>query len=140
MAEPTQDPTDAQAPAEAENAADASAPQGGAPSGEGVEVQSAQMPDVAPSQARGPAGGAIDVLLGTKMTVTARLGEVEMNIRDVLQLGPGSVLKLDKEAGQPIELYLRGIPFATGDLVVVGHKLAVRVKEILAAPDQSAEG
>ncbi len=65
------------------------------------------------------------------MTVTACLGEVDIPVRDLLQLGAGSVLKLDRLVGQPIDLYLRGIKFATASLVVVGEQLGVKIKEIL---------
>ncbi len=62
----------------------------------------------------------------------ARLGEAEIQIRELLQMGPGSVLKLDRQTGEPVDLYMRGTRFATGYLVVVGEQLGVRVKEILA--------
>jgi len=46
-------------------------------------------------------------------------------------MGPGSVLELDKKVGEPIDLYLRGIRFASGSLVVVGDQLGVKIREIL---------
>ena len=52
--------------------------------------------------------------------------------RELLEMGPGSVLKLDRQVGEPIDLFLRGVRFATGHLVVVGDHLGVRIKEILA--------
>lgn len=68
------------------------------------------------------------------MPVLAQLGQVEIAVRDLLQMGPGSVIQLDKKAGEPVDLYLRGVQFATGTLVVVGDQLGVRIKEILSAP------
>jgi len=97
---------------------------------QGAEVSDAELSEVPQQTATGPAGQ-IDILLETSMSVSACLGEVEMSVRDLLQVAPGSVLKLNKQVGQPVDLLLRGIPFATGSLVVVGDQLGVRVREIL---------
>lgn len=97
----------------------------------GVDVMPAQFPPAADRPAKGAPAGQIDILLDTSMSVTACMGQVEVLVRDLLQLSPGSVLTLDRQVGQPVDLYLRGIKFATADLVVVGQQLGVRIKEIL---------
>ncbi len=86
----------------------------------------------------GAAGGQIDILLDTPMPVTVRLGAAEMPIGQLLQLSPGSVVTIDRKVGQPVELLLRGIPFATGQLVVVGEQMAVRIQEMI-RPDAVEE-
>jgi flagellar motor switch protein FliN/FliY len=96
-----------------------------------VEVRQVELPEAADSPARGGAGQ-IDILLEATVPVTARLGQVEVQLKRLLQLGPGSVLQLDKQVGEPVELFLRGSRFATGQLVVVGDRLGVRIKEVLA--------
>jgi len=63
--------------------------------------------------------------------VTVTVGETEMPVRELLQLGPGSVIKLDKSIDAPADLYLRDVKFATGDVVVVDGWFAVRIKQIL---------
>ncbi|MCE5279971.1 MAG: FliM/FliN family flagellar motor switch protein [Planctomycetaceae bacterium] len=98
-----------------------------------VAVQEAQLPETAEAAVSAPAGQ-IEILLDALMTVTAMVGQAELPVRDLLQLGPGSVLKLDRRKGQPIDLYLRGVKFATGQLVVVGENLGVRINQILAPP------
>jgi flagellar motor switch protein FliN/FliY len=103
-----------------------------------VEVQNAELPEVEDSPPVGP-GGQVDILLDTALTVSASLGETEIEVRDLLQLGAGSVLKLDRRVGEPVDLVLRGIKFAKGVLVVVGDRLGVRIKEIL-PPAERAEG
>jgi len=70
--------------------------------------------------------------------VTVCLGQARPTVRELLEMGPGSVLKLDRQVGEPIDLFLRGVCFATGHLVVVDDYLAVRIKEILAT-DQDTE-
>jgi len=105
-----------------------------------VEVQEATLPEAADTGAKS-GGGQIDVLLDTKVPVTVRLGQVELQVRDLLQLGSGSVLQLDKQVGEPADLFLRGVRFATGTLVVVEDRLGVRINEILSpAGDGEAEG
>ena len=95
-----------------------------------VEVREAELPQTG-AGAASPAGGQIDMLLDTTLSVEVQLGQVQTPARELLSLGPGSVLRLDKEAGEPVELLLRGVRFATGQLVVVGDRLGVRIKEII---------
>ena len=96
-----------------------------------VAVADAQLPEAVDSGDRS-GGGQIDILMDATMSISARLGEAEISVRELLQVGPGAVLKLDRQVGEPIDLFLRGIKFATGHLVVVGEQLGVRIKEILA--------
>ena len=98
-----------------------------------TEVGEAQLPEASDSGQKSGAGQ-IDILLDTTMAVSVCLGEAQVQIRNLLQYGPGSVLQLDRKVGEPVDLYLRGIRFATGSLVVVGEQLGARVKEILATP------
>ncbi len=95
----------------------------------GVDVQTAELPEASES-AVVPAGK-IDLILETVMPILVTLGQAEMSVRDMLALGTGSVLKLDKQVGQPMDILLRGNKFAEGDLVIVGDQLGVRIKEII---------
>ncbi len=97
-----------------------------------VDVQDAELPTAKDEMVAGQSGQ-LDILMDTTIPISAQLGQVEMEVRDVLQVGPGSVLRLDKQAGQPVDLFLRGVKFATGDLVVIGEQLGVRVREVIAA-------
>jgi len=97
-----------------------------------VEVGEAQLPAAAPGRVNAP-GGQLDILLDTTVEIAVRLGQTKMPARELIQLGPGSVVALDRAAGEPVDLLLRGIRFATGRLVVVGDRLGVRVEEVLPA-------
>ncbi len=97
-----------------------------------VDVQEAALPE-AEAAVVPTGGGQIEVLLDTPLSIEVRLGQVEARARDLLRLGAGSVLQLDKQVGEPLELYLRGHRFATGQLVVVGERLGVRINEIVPA-------
>ncbi|MHC4294567.1 MAG: FliM/FliN family flagellar motor switch protein [Planctomycetota bacterium] len=109
------------------------------PDTQSVEVSDAELPEATDSGARTD-GGQIDILLDAVMQITVQLGDARIEVRELLQLGPGSVVKLDKKAGEPVELYLRGIRFAIAKLVVVGDQLGVRIEEILPAVSEAATG
>jgi flagellar motor switch protein FliN/FliY len=73
----------------------------------------------------------LEILLDVNMPLTINMGQTTMPFRKLLQLGPGSVIQLDKAIGQPADLYIQDIKFATADIVVVDDCFAVRIKEIL---------
>ncbi len=73
----------------------------------------------------------LDILLDISMPLTVNLGKTIMPFRKLLQLGPGSVVQLDKPIGQPADLFIQDIKFATGDIVVVDDCFAVRIRDIL---------
>ena len=98
--------------------------------GDSVEVQDVDLPEAADQPAGGP-GGQIGMLLDAAMPLSVRLGRVSLQVRELLQLGPGSVLKLDKQVGEPAEIFLRDALFASGHLVVVGDRLGIRIKDVL---------
>jgi flagellar motor switch protein FliN/FliY len=85
------------------------------------------------------AGGSIDILLDVNMSVTVALGQAQIPVRRLLQLGPGSVLALDKPIDAPADLYVADTKFATGTVVVVDDKFAVKIKQILGLGDTAAE-
>ena len=103
-----------------------------------VEVEQAELPEVGDRPSSG-ASGQVDILLDTAMPLSVRLGQVNMQIRQLLKMGPGSVLKLDKQAGEPVDVLLRGIKFATGQLVVAEGRLGVRIDEIFSQENQGDE-
>lgn len=84
-------------------------------------------------------GGSIDILLDMSVPVTVTIGQTDVTVRRLLQLGPGAVLKLDKPVDAPVDLYLKEAKFATGDVVVVNDRFAVRIKQILAAGSSGAQ-
>lgn len=71
-----------------------------------------------------------------RLTVTADLGQCTMLVRDVLDLARGSIIQLDKLAGEMTDLYVNGLSFAKGEVVVIGDNVHVRVGEILGAEEK----
>ena len=102
------------------------------------QAQSVEFAEAAATEAAG-AGGNIDILLDMNVPITVTIGETDIPVRRLLQLGPGSVLKLDKSIDEPADLYLRDTKFATGNIVVVDGHFAVKIKQILGLGDSAAE-
>lgn len=65
-----------------------------------------------------------------EMPVSIELGRTHMSVEEVLALGRGSVVELDRLVGQPVEVYVSDKPFATGEVVVMGEKFGVRIIQI----------
>lgn len=99
-------------------------------SDDSVDVQEAQLPEV-DDQSVTEGSGQIDILLETLMPIQVQLGQTDLCVRELLQLSAGSILKLDKRVGEPVDVFLRGVRFATGQLVVVEDHLGVRLDKIL---------
>ncbi|MBL7139329.1 MAG: FliM/FliN family flagellar motor switch protein [Planctomycetes bacterium] len=103
-----------------------------------VDVQEAPLPETAYRQ-NDQGAGKMDLLLDTTVEVSATLGSVQMPIGELLRMGTGSVILLDREVGDPVDVLLGGIPFAKGHLVVVENHLAVRLTEVKAVEQNGAD-
>ena len=73
----------------------------------------------------------IDLLAGLEMNVSVELGRTDMTVADVLALGPGSVVELDRLAGEPVDILVNDRLIARGEVVVVDENFGVRVVEVL---------
>jgi flagellar motor switch protein FliN/FliY len=93
----------------------------------------ARLADFPELQAIAPAAaaGALNQLLDVSVCVTAELGRVTMSIGEILKLGPGSVVGLDRNVTEPVDLLVQGVPFARGEVVVVDDRFAIRIREII---------
>jgi len=99
----------------------------------------AKHPEFAHLEPRTSATGtSLDSLRDVPITITARLGHTILPIGEILKLGPGSVIELEESVGQSIELTVRGVPFATGEVVVVDDHFAIRIKTLL--PPRGSKG
>lgn len=77
------------------------------------------------------AGSPIDLLAGLQMNVAVELGRTELTVADVLGLGPGSVIELDRLAGEPVDILVNDRLIARGEVVVVDENFGVRVVEVV---------
>ena len=77
-------------------------------------------------------GGGIDMLSDVELDVRIELGRTEMMVEDVLQLGTGSVVELDKLAGDPVDVFVNGRRVARGEVLVLNDNFCIRVSEVVA--------
>lgn len=75
----------------------------------------------------------LDLLLDVKVKLTVELGACQMSMREVLQLNPGAVIKLDKAAQAPVDLYANQKRIARGEIVVVDDAYGIKITEIFGA-------
>ncbi len=78
----------------------------------------------------------IDFLLDIPLEITVELGRTRILIQDLLKLGHGSVIELDKIAGEPMEILVNNKLIAKGEVVVVNEKLGVRLTEIISPEER----
>ena len=76
----------------------------------------------------------IGMLLDLTLPVSIELGRTSMMVQELLRLGRGSVIQLDRLAGEPIEIYVGDRRFAEGEVVVLGEHFGVRITRVLANP------
>jgi len=80
-----------------------------------------------------PAGSsAISMLMDVNLLFTVELGRTQMPIKHVLELQKGSVVELDRVAGEPVDVYVNEHLMARGEVVVVDDKFGIRITELLA--------
>ena len=77
------------------------------------------------------AHGSIDVLLDVRLPISVELGRTDMEVKEILELGPGTVIELTKLAGEPVDIYINGRLVAQGEVVVVDEHFGVRVTSLL---------
>lgn len=73
----------------------------------------------------------LDFILDIPLDVSAELGRTRLLIKDLLQLGQGSVVELNKLAGEPLEIFVNGKLVARGEAVVVNEKFGIRLTDII---------
>lgn len=73
----------------------------------------------------------LDFILDIPLKVTVELGRSSVLIKELLVLGQGSIIELDKAAGDPLDIYVNGKLVAKGEVVVVNEKFGVRISEII---------
>ncbi len=79
-------------------------------------------------------GANLDVLMGVPLQVRAELGKCKMSVSEVLKLGAGSIVELDRLAGGPVDLLVNNKLIARGEVVAVDENFGVRVTELIQRP------
>lgn len=95
-----------------------------------VGVQPVQFPGLTHAEHPGVTGN-IGLLMDVSMQLTVELGRTKMLIKDILGMGEGTIVELDKLAGEPVDLLVNGKLIAKGEVVVIDENFGVRVTDII---------
>lgn len=74
---------------------------------------------------------AIGLLMHVPLRLTAELGSAKISVAEILQLGTGSIVELDRAANHPVDLLVNGRPIARGEIVAVDERFGLRIVELL---------
>ncbi|MFO1406059.1 MAG: flagellar motor switch protein FliN [Steroidobacteraceae bacterium] len=98
--------------------------------------------EFAPLQGSPGASGAsegelnLDAILDVRLTLTLEVGRSRITVRDLLALAPGSVVELDRKAGEPLDMFVNGVLVARGEVVVVNERFGLRLTEVVSAGER----
>lgn len=95
-----------------------------------VMVQPAQFGPIGNAKT-GKETGNIGLILDVPLQVTVELGGTRMKIKDILDLGIGSIIELDKLAGDPVDVYVNGKMIAKGEVVVIDENFGIKITDII---------
>ncbi len=73
----------------------------------------------------------LDVILDVPVTISMEIGQTKISIRNLLQLNQGSVIELDRLAGEPLDVLINGTLIAHGEVVVVNEKFGIRLTDVI---------
>lgn len=82
------------------------------------------------------AGNSLDMLMDIRLPIAVELGRTQMLVRDILDYGPGTVIELDKLAGDPVDVLVNGKIVAQGEVVVADDHFGVRITVLLSPQDR----
>ena len=96
-----------------------------------INIQPAQFQSFTGSIPGAPAPANIDLIMDVALEVTVELGRTKKSISEVLDFAPGTIIELDKVAGEPVEVFVNGKMVAKGEVVVIEESFGVRITEII---------
>jgi flagellar motor switch protein FliN/FliY len=99
-------------------------------------AEAAHFQELQPDSGMGSGDVKIDAILDVPITVAMEIGRARINIRNLLQLNQGSVVELDRLAGEPMDVLVNGTLIAQGEVVVVNEKFGIRLTDIVSPSDR----
>jgi flagellar motor switch protein FliN/FliY len=100
-----------------------------------IPVKEVEFPSIT-TTTQGLASPNVDLLLDVQMTVTVELGRTKKYVKDILEMGEGSIIELDKQAGEHVDVLVNGKLVARGEVVVIDENFGVRITEIISPKDK----
>ncbi|MDH3220875.1 MAG: flagellar motor switch protein FliN [Gammaproteobacteria bacterium] len=102
--------------------------------GDGFQQVAAKHLNKAPNAGKGEVK--LDVILDIPVTIAMEIGRTQLSIRNLLQLNQGSVVELDRLAGEPMDVLVNGTLVAHGEVVVVNEKFGIRLTDVVSPADR----
>ncbi len=104
---------------------------------QGTDAKPAPMQELR-DDAAGPGSEDVnlDVILDIPVTISMEIGRTKINIRNLLQLNQGSVVELDRLAGEPLDVMVNGTLIAHGEVVVVNEKYGIRLTDVISPAER----
>ena len=90
----------------------------------------------APSFEAAPGSPNLDVILDIPVSLSMEVGSTSITIRNLLQLNQGSVIELDRLAGEPLDVLVNGTLIAHGEVVVVNEKFGIRLTDVISPQER----
>ena len=107
------------------------------PDSKSAAVARAQFSDLGPNAAGTPGQEMnLQLILDVAVTLALEVGRAKMSVRDLLQLAPGSVVELDRLAGEPLDVLVNGVRIARGEVVVVNEKFGIRLTDVVSETER----
>ncbi len=99
---------------------------------------SVEAVDARPLDESSPSQGDVklDVVLDIPVTISMEIGRTKISIRNLLQLNQGSVVELDRMAGEPMDVLVNGTLVAHGEVVVVNEKFGIRLTDVISPAER----
>ncbi|HEB95922.1 MAG TPA: flagellar motor switch protein FliN [Sedimenticola thiotaurini] len=102
-----------------------------------VEASSAQFQELQDEAAASDGSEVhLDAILDVPITISMEIGRTQIPIRNLLQLNQGSVVELDRLAGEPMDVLVNGTLIAQGEVVVVNEKFGIRLTDVISPADR----
>jgi flagellar motor switch protein FliN/FliY len=94
------------------------------------QAQAVAVAAPAPSEAN------LEVILDVPVTLTLEVGRTRLPIRSLLQLSQGSIVELERAAGEPLDVFVNGTLIAHGEVVVVNEKFGIRLTDVISPAER----
>ncbi|MFT5218325.1 MAG: flagellar motor switch protein FliN/FliY [Planctomycetota bacterium] len=102
----------------------------------GEDFQQVAAKPLSPGEQKNTGDVKLDVILDIRVTIAMEIGRTQLSIRNLLQLNQGSVIELDRLAGEPMDVLVNGTLVAHGEVVVVNEKFGIRLTDVISPSDR----
>ena len=108
----------------------------GSDSANSDELKQVEAPSLQVSSSAQSGDVNMEVILDIPVTIAMEIGRTKLSIRNLLQLNQGSVVELDRMAGEPMDVLVNGTLVAHGEVVVVNEKFGIRLTDVISPADR----